>query len=356
LLIQTNLANAAAVGVIASLLLSMLIILTQRWHGMLTDDLQDGVQKLHTGSISRVGGLGILLGFAAVTLLVSSANTLVTMLLLAVLPAWFFGFAEDITKRVSTRVRLLATMASALMAWWLTGYALYWVDIPLIDDLLALTPIAVIFTVFAVAGLANAINLIDGINGLASGTVLICLTALGWVASDQQNAQLLELIVVVMAVTLGFFLLNYPAGKIFLGDGGAYMLGFFLAWVAVILVADGEKNVSPWAPLLICAYPILETLFSMSRRLQNNRRMDHPDRTHLHSLVFRRVVPRLFPKSTLKTRNALTAPFLWLFAAVPALAGCYWYDNTFACIAAFCIMALVYFVLHRRLTRFNWFR
>jgi len=334
----------------------MLIIMTQRWHGMLTDDSLDGVQKVHTGSIPRVGGLGIFLGFAAASLLVSNTYLLLTMLLWAAVPAWFFGLTEDITNRVSTRVRLLATMASALLAWWLTGYALYWVDIPLIDDLLALTPIAVIFTVFAVAGMANAINLIDGFNGLAAGTVLICLTALGWIASDQQNAQILELIVVVMAVTLGFFVLNYPLGRIFLGDGGAYTLGFFLAWIAVMLVVDGETNVSPWAPLLICAYPILETLLSMSRRMQNNRRMDHPDRTHLHSLVYRRVVPRLFPKASTKSRNALTAPFLWLFASAPALAGCYWYDNTLACIAALSITGLVYFLVHRRLTRFKWLR
>jgi UDP-N-acetylmuramyl pentapeptide phosphotransferase/UDP-N-acetylglucosamine-1-phosphate transferase len=355
LLHDPALVNAITVGLIVSLALSAILVLTHRWHKMLTADGNDGVQKVHTGSVPRIGGLGILLGFVAATLLFSEANSrLLMLLLLAVLPAWFLGIAEDITKVISTRVRLLATMGSGLLAWWFTGYVINRVDIPGVDDVLAFTPVAVLFTIFAVAGVAHAVNLIDGFNGLASGTVLICLTALGWIAADQNDAELLHLVLVLIAVILGFLILNYPFGKIFLGDGGAYTLGFFLAWTSVMLVSGADSQVSPWAPFLICAYPILETLFSMARRVQSNRRMDHPDRAHLHSLVYRRVVPRLFPNASQSSRNSLTAPFLWLFAAGPALAGVLLYDNTWACIAAIGVTALIYLVFYRRLTQFRW--
>lgn len=340
-----------------SLLLCAMIVLTRGWHGQLTANGTAGVQTVHQGMIPRIGGVAIILGLVTATLLIGPVDSdLMWLLLLAVLSAWFFGIAEDISGGVSTRLRLLATMGSALIAWWLTGYGIYRVDLVGVDSLLGFTPIALVFTMFAVAGVAHSINLVDGFNGLASGTVLICLGALAWVAADLQDTLVLHLSLVVMAVTVGFFALNYPFGKLFLGDGGAYTLGFFLAWISVMLVNRHETDVSPWAPFLICAYPVLETLFSIWRRVLNNRRMDHPDRVHLHSLVFRRVVPRFFPDASLTARNALATPFLWLFALVPAIAGVYWHDNTLACMIAIAVTALVYAALHRRLTRFKWLR
>jgi UDP-N-acetylmuramyl pentapeptide phosphotransferase/UDP-N-acetylglucosamine-1-phosphate transferase len=350
------LANGLAIGVTASLLLSVLVVVTVRWHSMLTACETTGIQKIHRGVVPRVGGVSILLGFAAATYFSQESTDVSTMWLLffAALPAWLFGTLEDLTKAISTRTRLLATMISALLAWWLTGYSIYRVDLIGIDSVLAFTPIALVFTIFAVGGVAHSINLIDGLNGLAAGTVLICLSALAWVAVGQNDTELLYLALVVMAVTLGFLIINYPFGKIFLGDGGAYTLGFFLAWISVMLVARHETSVSPWAPFLICAYPILETLFSMLRRSRRDRRMDHPDRVHLHSLVFRRVLPRLFPNTGLTARNALATLFLWLFALAPALAGVYWHDSTLACITAILISALLYTVLYRRLIHFKW--
>jgi len=352
---DSNLASTLTIVLSTSFMLSMLIVLTQYWHKRWTSGSLDGIQNIHSGSVPRVGGFAILLGLvAAAALLTTPDSQLMFVLLLAVLPACLFGIAEDILKTISTTVRLVATMSSGLLAWWLTGYSIKHVDLPLIDDILAFTPVAVTFTIFAVAGVAHAANLIDGFNGLASGTVLICLVALGWIAADVNNTELLRLVLVLIAVIMGFFILNYPFGKLFLGDGGAYTLGFFLAWIAVMLVSDADGRVSPWAPFLICAYPILETLFSMLRRVLSNRRLDHPDRTHLHSLVYRRLIPRLFPNASKTGRNALTSPFLWLFAAGPALAGVFLYANTWACIAAIAVTAVIYAVLYRRLTRFRW--
>ena len=325
---------------------------------MLTaDDLKvKGIQKVHTTITPRVGGFGIFLGFAfAIFLLIPSGSALMWLVLIAALPAWIAGLAEDLSNRISTRIRLLATIVSAGLAWWLTGYTIASVDVPLIDQLLSWTPLALIFTLFAVAGIAHAINLIDGFNGLASGTVLICLTALGLVASNQGDVEVINITLLLMGATLGFFILNYPFGKIFLGDGGSYVLGFFIAWISVMLASRHADSVSPWALLLICAYPVLETVFSILRRLQTNRRMDHPDRIHLHSLVFRRVIPRFFPNTKRNTRNALTATLLWAFAAMPAAAGVYWQDNTIACLLALVLTTAVYMLLYRRVSRFSWF-
>lgn len=355
MLFDTDLTEVLMTSALMSAAISMVLIVTQKWHAFLTGDKSNGIQKVHSRTTIRVGGIGIFLGLGMGSyLLGGAASSLMLLLVISALPTWAIGLTEDITNAVSSRIRFVATMVSALLAIWLTGFALTRVDVPGADYLLSFTPIAVVFTVFAVAGLSHAINLIDGFNGLASGTVLICMGAFAWIAFEQRDIEVLQLILLVMAAIVGFFILNFPFGRIFLGDGGAYIIGLFLAWFAVMLSARHPVGVSPWAPVLICAYPILETLFSVYRRLQGSRRIDSPDRGHLHSLVYRRVVPRWWPNVHHKHRNALTTPLLWLFAAFPAILGAYWHDNTAACVAAVIGTCVAYLMLYRRLTRFKW--
>jgi UDP-N-acetylmuramyl pentapeptide phosphotransferase/UDP-N-acetylglucosamine-1-phosphate transferase len=66
---------------------------------------------------------------------------------------------------------------------------------------------------------------------------------------------------------LGFMLLNYLFGKIFLGDAGTYFVGFLVPWTALLLPMCNEE-ISPWASLLVCAYPIVEVLYSIVRRMK----------------------------------------------------------------------------------------
>ena len=97
-------------------------------------------------------------------------------------PAFAFGLAEDLTKRVGVLARLLATMASGVLAWAITGYALTSVNVWGVDYVLQFTAVAVVFTAFAVGGVANAINIIDGLNGLASSMVLWALLGIAALA------------------------------------------------------------------------------------------------------------------------------------------------------------------------------
>ena len=326
---------------------------------MITADSLDGIQKVHEHATPRIGGLGIYLSlWLAAMLLNNGRDDMLKLLLLAALPALLFGLAEDVTKRVGIKARLLATMASGLLAWWLTGYALWRLDIPFVDEILAYAPVAIIFTAFAVGGVANAINLIDGFNGLASGTLLICLTGLGVLAASQGDLELARVIFVIGAATLGFFLLNFPFGRLFLGDGGAYMLGVLLAWLAVMIAMRHPHTISPAAVLLICSYPVLETVFSMLRRARRGQKVDHPDRMHMHSLVYRRLVSKLLRKLCNKPQgtlcNAATAPIMWLFCAMPVAAGVYFHDNTFACWVALGVTAIAYDTIYRRLSQFRW--
>ncbi len=310
--------NFVLAALLVSLGMSLLLVLTQRWHGHFSMDHTAGVQKFHTNPTPRIGGVGVAAGLVAAWALASTeVKTLLQPLLLAGVPAFVAGLAEDITKKVGVAARLLATMVSGAVACWLTGVALNRVDVPLVDDLLAWGPAAVAFTAFAVAGVANAVNIIDGFNGLSSGTVLVILAALGSLAGLQGDATLALVCVVLGAAVLGFWLVNFPLGKIFLGDGGAYLVGFALAWLAVLLLMR-HPSVSPWLVLLACAYPVIEVLYSVWRRRRQRLPTGAPDSMHLHSLIKTQVIMRALPHWSPRLRNAAVSPLMWFYAALPA--------------------------------------
>ena len=353
---MTETLNAALIGFATALSMCMLLVLTKRWHGHLTLDGTDGVQKFHTAPTPRIGGVGLLLGLGAAWYALphsSAVDRLLGQMLLAGMPAFLFGTAEDLTKRVGVRERLLATMASGVLAWWITDLSITRINVWGLDELLVWLPLSVAFTAFAVGGVANSINIIDGFNGLASGTLIICYGALGLIAYQAGDSDLTQLCLVLACVTAGFLLVNFPFGKIFLGDGGAYMMGFLLAWVAVLLLAR-NPTVSAWAPLLACGYPILEVLFSVWRRLDRALHPGHPDRLHLHSLVKSRISRKQLGHWSPVLRNASVSPLMWLYALVPASLSVVFASSTGWLISCFVLSAAIYSIFYSKLIYFGW--
>ncbi|MEO5607602.1 MAG: glycosyltransferase [Polaromonas sp.] len=337
-----------------SLLVALLLVATQNWHGHHTIDSNNGIQKFHTQPTPRVGGIAIAAG-VVVGYLTADFNeqSMLGPLILAGIPAFAFGLLEDITKSVSVRTRLLATMSCGVLGWAITGYSISDANVPGLDWLLGFAVISVAFTAFAVGGIANAINIIDGFNGLSAGTVLIILLAFGVLTTALGDPDLARICLIFAATVAGFFLINWPLGKIFLGDGGAYFVGFALAWLAVLILAR-HTEVSAWCPLLVCGYPILEVLFSIARRRRRNLSPGDPDRLHLHSLVKRRVVRRLLPRASSLARNSVTGAIMWVAALLPAFIAVHWPTSTLHLLFGFAACALLYSIIYARLTQFMW--
>lgn len=349
------LGHPAFIGGGVAFAVAVALVLTKEHHGHISMDTQFGVQKFHTAPTPRVGGVAIVLGAACAYFSAPAGyfHGLFWPLLLASIPAFLFGLIEDLTKRVSVKTRLLATMASGVAGWLITGLSITDVNVWGLDYLLGFTLISVLFTAFAVGGVANAINIIDGFNGLSGGTVIIALTGLAAISLQAHDYEVARLCVVLAAVTLGFLLVNWPWGKLFLGDGGAYFLGFALAWVAVLVLARNPE-VSAWAPMLACGYPILEVGFSIWRRKKRHMSPGDPDRLHLHSLFKRRVVRRLFPHAHNTVRNSLTGALMWCAALLPSLLAVLYWSHTPSLVAAGLLCAAVYSSVYARLTQFRW--
>lgn len=356
----------ALIAFAASFVVSVLIVLSQKWHGGLSHDHDlDGVQKVHTTAVPRIGGLGviagILLGCVASRSLhqggqALSIGTDMFLLLVASLPAFLAGLVEDFTKRVSVRMRLTATALSALAASALLGATVRELDLWGVDTLLAFMPFALLVTAVVVAGGSNAINIIDGFNGLSSSTIVIMAAGLTAVALHSGDHLVANLGVVCIGSALGFLALNYPRGKLFLGDGGAYFLGFWVSEMAVLLLVR-NASVNAWQVLSICAYPVIEVLFSIyRRRFIQKVSPGAPDALHLHTLVYRRLVFKYVDKNSKNPwrRNAAVAcvipPVVAVCVAVSVMVG----TSIAMSILAVLAQVILYVAVYGRLVRGRW--
>jgi UDP-N-acetylmuramyl pentapeptide phosphotransferase/UDP-N-acetylglucosamine-1-phosphate transferase len=346
--------HAAAWGFGASFVLCVLLVVTKRWHGALTMDFTDGVQKFHTAPTPRVGGVPIVLGLiVAWGKAPVDVQAMLTPILFAGMPAFLFGVAEDITKRVGVMQRLLATMASGLLAWWITDYSLSRIDVWGVDALLKFTLASVIFTAFAVGGVANAINIIDGFNGLASTMATLAFIGFGMIAWQVGDTTLASVSLILAACVWGFFWVNWPFGKLFLGDGGSYFIGFALAWVAVLLI-ERNPGVSAFAALVICVHPVTEVLFSIFRRKVRKEHPGMPDRLHFHSLVKRRYVARWLGHHSNAVRNSITGALIGLITLIAIVLATLTYTSIAWSFATFVGLALGYVAIYARMVKHHW--
>ena len=317
-------------------------------------------QKFHHHPVPRVGGLGVVLGVAAALaaahwLFDSPQSYLIELWVCAGL-AFGAGFLEDLTKKVTARQRLLATTASAALAVWLLDAMVERTDLYFFDWLVSYPAGAFALTLLVVAGVVNAINIIDGFNGLAAMCAVLMLSGAAWVAYQVGDPLLTSWALAGVGATLGFFIWNYPAGKIFLGDGGAYFLGFFVVIISLMLVVRQEE-VSPLFALLLVTYPTFETMFSIYRRVVlHGRSPGSPDAAHLHTLLYRRVLSCGHSRSEAAAsvrRNAMTSPFLWVLCAMTVIPACIFWNNP-RILGSFIVLFYVSYVwLYWRIVRFR---
>lgn len=278
------------------------------------------------------------------------------LLIVAGLPAFASGLAEDLTKNVSPRRRLVFTAASAGLAVWLLDASIVRTAIPGVDALMPWTPFAIGLTVFVVTGVANAVNIIDGFNGLAAMCVLMMMLAIAYVAFQVGDTLVLSAALIMIGAVMGFFVWNFPAGMIFLGDGGAYFLGFMLAELCVLLL-HRNPQVSPIFTLLLCAYPIFETIFSIYRKKWlRGMSPGVPDGVHLHMLVYKRLMRLMIgttPDRRKTARNSMTSPYLWVLCMMSVIPAVLWWNNTTILTGFLFVFMVSYVLLYWSIVRFK---
>ncbi|MBT8541025.1 glycosyl transferase [Polynucleobacter paneuropaeus] len=347
-------------GLIAAFLTSfaitLLIIRFKHLHQQFSADSDLlGPQKFHKVAVPRIGGISIAAGlFVAIiikTINLGIANAQLTLLVCAI-PTFAIGLTEDLTKKISVRQRLLCTAISACCVIFLLGIQVRSIGIPFIDLLFTIPLFGFFFTVIAITGLANAYNIIDGFNGLASMVGVITLLALAYTAYIFGETTIIFLSLVMAGAILGFFIWNYPLGLIFLGDGGAYLIGFWIATLSIWL-CQRHPEISPWFALLINGYPIMETLFTIYRRkIHRGKNPGAPDGIHFHTLIYRRCLRARHFYSPLSA-NARTAPYLWLLAGLSIAPAVLWWQSTPILMAGCALFMITYIWVYTKIVRFK---
>ena len=343
-----------------SLITCGLLIRYQAWHLSLSGDHDFlSPQKFHRAAVPRIGGVGIATGCLFALLVDLLINPAITKLLalagLTALPLFGIGIAEDFTKRISVRIRLIFAFLSALLFLYFFDVYSIRLDIPIIDTLMGYSVPAIFFLAFAITGLANAYNIIDGFNGLASMVAVIAATAILYIAFKVQDPLVMSLTFIIIGSVSGFFIWNYPKGFIFLGDGGAYLIGFLIALASVLLVVRNSE-VSPWFALMVNAYPIFETIFTIWRRsMHQGRSPGLPDGVHFHSLVYRRIIRWVQHgnQSHPHRNNAKTSPYLWILSSVGVVPAIIWWNTTGMLMLMSMLFIAVYVYVYFRIVTFK---
>jgi UDP-N-acetylmuramyl pentapeptide phosphotransferase/UDP-N-acetylglucosamine-1-phosphate transferase len=348
------------VSFVSSALLTLLVIKHTKLHGPALDNNFSGVQKVHLHAVARIGGLPIFLAVAISAGISVWREPSLGYWLLALLVcssiAFAGGIVEDYTGKVRPSRRLVLTMVAALLGYLVLDAKIARLDMPFMSWTLLSPWIVLPLTVLAVAGIANAVNIIDGFNGLASVVTICMLISLAYVAWQVGDMFVLVSALTVAGATAGFLVWNYPVGLIFLGDGGAYFIGFMLGELAMLLVMR-NPSVSTWYAALLLIYPAFETIFSAYRRMfVRGKSPAMPDGIHLHSLIFRRIVQWTVGRKearALMKRNARTSPYLWLFSLTAVIPATVFWRNTGALIF-FCLLFIISYIwLYARIVRFK---
>lgn len=253
-------------------------------------DAPDGGRKLQEHAVPKLGGLAVAITFTLAFLVLAfvvgdpGAVGLAASVLLPALCVALVGFLDDVIT-LGPWVRLVTLSIFALLVWW-TGTRveigqLWWVDL--------------IVTVLWIVGITNAVNLLDNSDGLAASTTLVASLGAGLIAALYGQFLIAGLSFALAGAALGFLWHNWHPASVYLGDAGAYFLGFLLAIVTLRLRPVSVEL--PWSaliPVLLLLLPIADTCFVVLRRLRERRHPFTPGRDHLSHLLMGRglSVPR----------------------------------------------------------------
>jgi UDP-GlcNAc:undecaprenyl-phosphate GlcNAc-1-phosphate transferase len=270
-------------------------------------------RAVHATPIPYLGGVAMLVGFLV---------ALATAWLMHGFPAMFEGSSTvlgvavgavvlcgvgtlDDIRDVSAPAKT-AGMVLGGSVMFLLGVQLLYFRLPFLDQLLILPPQwAPLVTVLWVLGMANAVNFIDGLDGLAAGIVAIAagsfflyghkLATTGLEVIDPSNASPL-IAVIIAGICLGFLPYNFNPAKIFMGDGGALMLGGLMAASTVLVGGQTSTPASGqvffffaplFIPFFVMGVPIFDTAFAIVRRVGKGMKPSEADKDHLHHRLMR---------------------------------------------------------------------
>ncbi len=256
-----------------------------------------GGRKVHSQPMVRLGGVAIFAGVLIALVgiwftggfldadglpLDPVADNSIWGVTLGGMAFFAIGLIDDLFG-LSAISRLIMQVAVASVAWYV-GVDIAFLSLPWAESGITQLPdvISWIVTVFWLVGMANAINWIDGLDGLAAGVSGIAAVVMTVVALYMQQPAAALVSAALAGGVLSFLRYNFNPAQIFMGDGGAYFIGFVLAGVGIIGLVKGVTTVAVALPSLTLAIPILDMSAVILLRLRKGLSPFVADKRHLH--------------------------------------------------------------------------
>ncbi|CAB4363370.1 MAG: undecaprenyl/decaprenyl-phosphate alpha-N-acetylglucosaminyl 1-phosphate transferase [Actinobacteria bacterium] len=272
--------------------------------------VQPDERRVHKVATPDVGGIAMFLGFLAAFIaawLIPAFDPLFARnseprgVLVAAALMFLVGFIDDIHE-ISAPAKVMGTVVvgSVLVVY---GVTMFYFRLPFMDVFFLTADWVPLITVLWLLGMTNAINLIDGLDGLAAGIVAIAAAAFFLYSQHLAEPSIGMLtqpnigpLVAILAVgiCLGFLPHNFNPARIFMGDGGALLLGLLMAVSTSVVGGRADPGSQRYVgqtyfflaplmiPLFILGVPILDTLFAIIRRAVRRQGVAAADKGHLH--------------------------------------------------------------------------
>jgi UDP-GlcNAc:undecaprenyl-phosphate GlcNAc-1-phosphate transferase len=290
--------TASILGFVVAFLASVVLTYSVRYVAVLMGwlDRPDNFRKLHPRPVPRLGGVGIYFAFLLPIFLLyalrpehvfmvrlqDSAPEVAGLLIGSVI-ALGMGVADDL-RNLRPLTKLLFQVMAATAAY-AGGLSIHDVSNPF-GSPLPLGVWSLPVTVFWFVACMNAVNLMDGLDGLAAGVCLFVSATLFLVSLHFLNVIGMVLMACLSGAILGFLLFNFYPAKIFLGDSGSMILGYFIAGLSLIgTKRKAETAIALLIPIVAMGLPILDTSLSIVRRWYKRLPISTPDRQHVHHML-----------------------------------------------------------------------
>ena len=248
-----------------------------------------GIRRVHQSATPRLGGVSLVVAtltmLAAVLMLDNvigrafrEVQTRLIALLAGSVLVFLVGAVDDI-RGLRARAKLLVQIAAAVLV---CALGIRIGSITVAGITLHFGSLSWPVTILWIVGITNAVNLIDGLDGLAAGISVIACAALTVLALHVGQPVMAVLMLALSGSLTGFLFYNFHPARVFLGDSGSLFLGFTIAVASVMCATKSATLVGLGLPALALGVPILDTLFSMLRRVLQRRSVLGPDRGHIH--------------------------------------------------------------------------
>ncbi len=265
-------------------------------------------RKVHTVPTPDVGGIAMFAGVLCALLLawnmdrfspLFDGNSELLGVLLGAMVVLGIGVMDDI-REVSAPARVFGVIVTGMILV-AAGVTMFYFRIPFLGVIQLSNDWVPIVTIVWLLGMTQAINLIDGLDGLAAGIVAIGSTAFFIYSQHLAGLGLLSepnigplIAIITVGVCVGFLPFNFNGASIFMGDSGAYLLGFLVAVSTSVVGGRADPTTQAFSgqtyfflaplaiPLIILGVPVFDVAFAIVRRVINRQGLAHADKGHLH--------------------------------------------------------------------------